>query len=367
MSTVSTMIHYAKTAKKLFTPGAQMPVYLLQFVTTKCDAKCGHCFYWQSLNQKVRHELTLEEFEALAKSLGAMMQVTLTGGSPELRKDLAEIAHIYYKHCNPINMTLCMNGYHTDRIEKHVRKILETCPKMKLTVGISLDGIGEEHDRLRGMPGLFNNVTKTFSRLSELKKQFSNLRLACAVCVSGLNVQSAETTAGWAKENLDIDLLKPIIIRGNPKDEEALRYEYNMAYHNLIVQDHSNLTSPIHTNRSFFAAVVSAKEQVQRDIIQTIHATGKSPVVCSAARETAVVYPHGEVAGCELRSERLGNLRDVDMDFRKLWFNHQANAFRDTVKKEKCSCCHHCFLSPPVFRSPVLWPKLAKSILNLVA
>jgi hypothetical protein len=71
-----------QSAARLFAPGAHMPVYLLVFVTARCDARCGHCFYWQELNSGNR-ELSLEEYDRLARSLGPVLQVTLTGGNPE--------------------------------------------------------------------------------------------------------------------------------------------------------------------------------------------------------------------------------------------------------------------------------------------
>ena len=40
----------------------------------------------------------------------------ITGGSPELRKDLPAIAREFYRHCRPAHMTLCMLARHTDRI-----------------------------------------------------------------------------------------------------------------------------------------------------------------------------------------------------------------------------------------------------------
>jgi hypothetical protein len=48
------------------------------------------------------------------------------------------------------------------------------------------------------------------------------------------------------------------------------------------------------------------------------------------------------------------------MDFSKIWFNTQASDFRDTTgKAPECQgCYHHCFISPAIFRTPNLWPKL---------
>lgn len=360
---ISTLSHKAAAFKRLMTPGPQMPVYLLMFVTNRCNAACEHCFYWQELNTKVKEELTLDEFDKLAHSLGPMFQVTLTGGSPELRKDLPEITQIFHERCKPSNITFCMLGHSTDRILSHVEKMLQTCPGQRFTVAISLDGIGEEHDQLRKLPGCFDNAVNTIRRLGELKKHFSNLRIAIGTTVHGLNYQSVEETARWARENLPIDLLKPILVRGNPLNEQTLDRICQATYLKVIDQDRVWVDGQRTTRFAPMDYVVNAKEKVQREVIGQISETNRSPVVCSGGRETAVIYPTGDVAGCELRADVLGNLRNVDMDFSRIWLNERAEHFRHTsgTVSECQGCYHHCFLSPTIFRSPQLWPRLAQA------
>lgn len=347
-------------------PNVQMPVYLLMYVTNRCDAKCGHCFYWEELNQNATAELKIDEYDQLARSMGPMLQVTLTGGSPELRRDLPDVAGRFYEHCNPANMTWCCNGYHSERIIDHAQKTLEQCPDLTLTVAVSLDGIGDEHDQYRGMPGLFDRVQETFKGLEKLKAIYgTRLRLGVGIVVSGLNLDKSIVTAKWARENLPIDVLKPILVRGdtdlNPTPKfEALDRAAGRSYLKVLEQDDAYLKSGHNSLASGMAFTVSVKEMVQRDLISEIQETGEAPHKCAAARETAVIYAQGDVAGCELRPERLGNLRDVDLDFRKIWYNSAADDFRSELDPDRCpGCYHHCFISPPIFRSPRFWPKLA--------
>lgn len=344
-----------------------MPVYALVFVTSRCAAKCKHCFYWRDLNSN-KTELTVAEYSSLAKSMGPLFQVTLTGGSPEMRHDLAAIAREFYEHCRPVNMTLCMLGVNTTRVLEQVEDILTTCPGMNLTVGLSFDGVGEEHDELRVMDGLFERVQQTAHALGKMKQEYSRLALTGATTVSGLNHQSAFSTAEWVWDNLPVDLVKPILVRGDAKDPQALDEVCHETYLRVVDAARERLEHRLSLRPSFFRTMVLAKEVVQRDMICNIVQTGKRPACCSAARETVVIYPDGDVAGCEMRSDSLGNLRSVDMNLRKLWFSEQADEFRDGVgAAEVCrSCYHHCFLSPPIFRSPVLWPRLAKAVVNVV-
>jgi MoaA/NifB/PqqE/SkfB family radical SAM enzyme len=358
----STAVHKLRAGWRLFGVGVRLPAYLLFFVTHRCDAKCGHCFFWRQLNDRSFRELELAEINTLAKSLGPVLQVTLTGGSPELRHDLPRIAEAFHRHCRPTNLTLCFNGYHTERIVAHMREIFDRCPGQRFTTGVSLDGLGEVHERIRGMPGLFERVVRTVHELHRLKVETGRLQVVCAICVSELNHASAEDTARWVWEHLPVDVVKPILVRGEPQNPRAIGQQAVEAYLRLVKSQRPRLQGPQGARRNWFQSLVAAKESVQRDLICRIAQTGQSPVRCSATFETAVIYANGNVAGCELRDEVLGNLRDVGMDFKQLWHATAASRFRQGVRCRQCTCYHHCFLAPMIFRSPRFWLPLWQSL-----
>jgi MoaA/NifB/PqqE/SkfB family radical SAM enzyme len=339
------------------------PSYLLLFVTSRCNASCGHCFYWQKANRK-EHELTVGEIEQLAKSLGNMLQITLTGGSPELRDDLADIAIVLARICKPVNMTLSSNGSMPEKLFAAVTNILDHIPDLNLTVDISLDGLFEEHDDLRKFPGLFNKVRSSFNMLAVLKKKHSGLRLGMGLCVSGLNQNTAEKTALWAIDNLPIDNLTPILIRGEPRNPSALECDPDVFLKIAQIVE-QRLYKDKFRGYAAFPAVINAKDIVQKQLIADIARTKRSCVRCSACRETAVVYPDGAVPGCEIRREIIGNLRTVNMNISELWKSKSAADFRNKIKTEKCFCWHQCFLSALIIKSPKLWAKLLYTIWKL--
>lgn len=361
------MFDKTKAMYRLLAPGSQMPVYVMMNVTHRCDAKCGHCFFWKELNESHKNELTADEIDRLAKSIGPTLQVTLTGGSPELRKDLPIVAQSFIKYCNPAQLTICMNGYHTERIINHVKEICKNAPEQKVTIGISLDGVGEAHNKLRGMKGLFNNVLATINGLVELRKSYPKLKVATATVVSGLNYQSAAETAKWARNNLPLDTVKPILVRGDPWDPNSMSDECLREYVKIINDDDVWLKKGCDPSRSAHDLLVTTKEMRQRKLISEIAGTGdgklgsmKSPVRCSATQENIVIRANGDVPGCEIREDEIiGNLRDYDMDVSKLWIDTKAREFRESITRDNCACYHHCFLAPAIFRTPSQWPELA--------
>ncbi len=367
MKTLNTLYQRGVACTRLFTPEKKMPVYLLQFVTNRCNAACDHCFYWRELNEKVKNELQLPEYEKIARSLGPMLQVTLTGGSPELRTDLPEITEIYSSICKPANITFCMLGHSTNRIVQHMEKILRKMPNQRFTVAISLDGIGEEHDKLRRLDGCFDRVLETFAHLGKMKKHHKNLRLAVGTVVQGLNYQTVADTALWARTHLPIDLLKPILVRGNPLNAESKKDICVETYIDVIDRDRQWMNGSRGGLQTPMDYIIATKENIQRDLISQIAMTKMARHTCAGGRETAVIYPDGNVAGCELRDDVLGNVRDVAYDFKKIWLGAAGDAFRATTgKAEACQgCYHHCFLSPTVFRTPALWPKVMQSAISV--
>ena len=329
------------------------PSYLLFFVTNRCEARCGHCFYWRHTNDGLR-ELTLDAIERFARKCGPLVQVTLTGGSPEMRGDLAAIADLFLQHCRPLNMTLCSNGARPEALYETVAAIYRKRPRCRLTVDISLDGLDEEHDRIRGFPGLFSRVLRAYALLAELRGRYPDLRLGCGLCVSGLNKTTAFRTACWAMDNLPLDNFTPILVRGEPRVAAALDTDADV-FLRIAEETERRLRTGAFRGYAAFSGIVNRKDIAQKRLIHDIYRGRRRRIRCAAASETAVVYPDGSVGGCELRSEMLGHLTDENMDIARIWRSASAKRFRRTVKEENCRCWHQCFLSPTIVKSLRFW------------
>lgn len=123
-------------------------------VTRTCNLRCMHC-YSQSENKKYTGELTTEEALRVIDNLAeARVPVILfSGGEPFARPDLLEL--VRYAVSKGIRVTLSTNG--TLITEEVARKIRDIGVGY---VGISLDGVGEIHDRFRGQKGAFEGAMR---------------------------------------------------------------------------------------------------------------------------------------------------------------------------------------------------------------
>ena len=120
------------------------PLYLELFITSKCNLRCGYCF---SVNDKLPREIMsaayskekifeiIEEFYNMGTRI-----ISLLGGEPLLHKDIgAVIKHIRAKN---MYLTVFTNGIF---IADHIEELRDVN-----ALAVSLDGIGEDNDILRG-------------------------------------------------------------------------------------------------------------------------------------------------------------------------------------------------------------------------
>ncbi len=142
-----------------------LPSHLLQFsadkkpvvvwnVTKACNLRCIHC-YANADNQPDPTELTTEEGFRLLEDLAQFGSpvVLFSGGEPLVRPDILDL--ISYAVKLGLRAVLSTNG---TLIDQYLAKELK---KLGLSyVGISLDGIGEVHDRFRVAKGCFAKVVE---------------------------------------------------------------------------------------------------------------------------------------------------------------------------------------------------------------
>lgn len=339
------------------------PQYLIFFVTSKCDARCQHCFFWRKTGIDL-NELSLEEIEKTSKSMEPFLQLTLTGGDAALRPDLAEIAHIFYRNNRVTNITVGTNGNHPGLVEDHVIKMLTFAGDAAITVDLSMDGLGEDHDKIRNTPHIFENVQETFHRLQSLKKSHSNLNTCIDITVSAFNQENLVPLYHHIRDHMKPDIINALLIRGEPRNPDAKKVDirYYEELNRLLENDYSSAKI---RGYSFFTDILNAKDFLLRDLIITIHKENRYKLPCTAGRLTAVIYPEGEIYPCELLDTSFGALREFDYDFRRIWFSQAAREVRDNIRREKCFCIHQCFLSNNILFNPKMFPKFFTRYLKL--
>jgi len=136
------------------------PVHAVWEITLACDLKCQHC--GSRAGKRRSAELTTGECLDLVRQLARMgtREVTLIGGEAYLRRDWLQIIREIRDQGMDCSMQSGGLNLTEDRIKAAVDAGLQA-------LGISVDGLRELHDDLRGVKGSFDAA---FEALHAVKK-----------------------------------------------------------------------------------------------------------------------------------------------------------------------------------------------------
>jgi len=142
------------------------PLFLHWAVTWRCNSRCIMCDTWKSEATDPatgREELGPAELDAiLTRDAGFLSQVRklgLTGGEPFVRGDLVELIRVWRRRLPGARVSLVSNGLMPGRILAGLEEIRSFHPE--LVFSVSLDGVGQVHDKVRGVPGAFDKALAT--------------------------------------------------------------------------------------------------------------------------------------------------------------------------------------------------------------
>ena len=177
MNTLGRVRRHFRLMRRTFAPRDKpgTPPFLILFVNSTCNQTCEHCFYWRNLNR--RDDLTTGELFALSRSLGRIENLNLSGGEPFLRPEFGEICRQFICQNKVRQIYVPTNGYFTERTVKQVTETLKQRDLELFVAEISLDGLGEFHNKFRGSPGAFDKAMQTYDALAELQARDPRLRI----------------------------------------------------------------------------------------------------------------------------------------------------------------------------------------------
>ncbi len=341
------------------------PVHLTVFLTRRCNARCPFCFY-ATEKQPDEPELTLDKLGKLSSSIGPLLWLAFSGGEIFLRNDIVEISTTFYERNRPSVMLYSTNGLMPDIISEHTAEILKRCPESVVAVKLSIDGVGERHDALRGVPGSFNKVLKTYDSLKGLLDDFKNFEL-------GINTVYCADNQGDMDEIIEfvrgLDRIKThtiSLVRGQTRDEgyKDIDLEKYLITIGKLESDLKRGEAPIYRFKG--AKLKAAQDVLQRKIIYRTMKDNRCQLHCYAGKLNIVVTETGIVYPCETFQEsfRLGNLRKVDFDLKGILNSQRAKQIISDIEKG-CFCSHECYTMTNILFNPRMYPALLKEYLQI--
>jgi len=319
------------------------PIFLNILVTSICDMRCTHCFFTEELDDRARKKLQMktEEIIKISETLGGNLGVlVIAGGEPFTRKDLPAIVRAFYENNQLESVYLMTNGQIHQRIFPDVTQILEECPNLNVAVAIGIDGLKEEHEKIRRKPGSWDKAIHTARTLQQMKReQYPRLDIQTCTCVMRSNQDRIFEWYDFLKYELKPDKVNINYIRPPSADPSELEFDHERyaKLAKMILEDTRNaaLKNNYVGKAGFFKAAVDV---YMHDLIAKTKEENKPQLRCYAGSAGAVIYDNGDLSSCENKSVVL-NLRDYDWNFQAAWRSNLMKQRRKEVA-DGCFCTH---------------------------
>lgn len=301
-------------------------------VTYRCNARCNMCSRFKAPSRP-EEELSLETI----KKLPRMYFTNITGGEPFIRTDLKDIVRELYKKSDRI--VISTNGYFTDRI-------LDLCEEFpEVGIRVSIEGLEETNNEIRGLPNGFQRGYQTLKRLVEMKHPDVGF---------GMTVQDRNAR----------DLVPLYRLSDELGMEFATASLHNSFYfveaHNIIhdrpmvAKNFEDLVNELLRSKSpkkWFRAYFN------HGLINYIYGQ-KRLLPCDMAFDTFFIDPYGDVMPCNGTKDKevMGNLNEQGWD--ELWNSPEAERVRAKVRRCDRNCWMIGSVSPAMHKyiwKPVCW------------
>lgn len=148
------------------------PLFVAWDITYKCNLNCFFCDRQSFYHDKLSKDLTFAQAKTVVDKLvdADVMSIGITGGEALLRSDLEDI--VQYAVDSGLVVTLSTNG--TLMTKSRAKKLVN----LVQSISISLDGLADTHDKVRGNKMAYNRAIRGLKILAETNPR------SCAIGVN---------------------------------------------------------------------------------------------------------------------------------------------------------------------------------------
>jgi len=324
---------------------------VIQFpVNDICNSKCQMCQIWE---KKLDYQLSPEELEHALKNplFSRVRDIGINGGEPTLRSDLAEITDVLFRTLPSLKtISLITNALISKTVIQRIEEMGRVIRQHKgcFDVMVSLDGVGEVHDRVRGRAG---NFAQAATVIDFIKKSplVTSCRLGCTVIRD--NVYGLHDLLDFAIEK-----------------NAYIKFRLGVPHQRLYNLDHVKDFALSDQEKIHFGVflenVIRHYEQGEnqkffyRSLIGQLLYNRPRQAGCDWQHRGATITSRGELLYCAVASKKLGSIISEDSEAN---YFRNVDHLRDIVNHTCAGCAHDYVGLPP---GPIYRKQLIRRILQ---
>lgn len=319
--------------KEKILPGNR-PFICTYIVTWRCNAKCVMCRIWE---KEKTQEMNTQEIATVFRKIKNIKVLRITGGEPFLREDLVGVVNTITENTSVQILHVTTNGILRERIISFIKSVKFD----KIHLKISLNGYGDNHDRIMGVAGAYRKAVDTIKELKILRKDYKFVLAINQTIVDKKSYEDSKKIRALCSE-YGISYL-PVIACNNmalyDPDEKVQKPKTNFE----PFGDFSNEDFRI-ILKDLMAETAKINNCIER-VIKRYYLGGlynrlilnknKPSPNCVALRNHVRILPDGKVPVCLFNPVVAGDL--LKDDFHNIWNSTRVKELRKWVGR--CSGC----------------------------
>lgn len=327
----------------------QSPLVLKIRITSKCNLSCPFCYLKDGLNQDEKDHLSLEEWEKILSKLPKYTIIDITGAEPVAYSNFIPFIRLLKKLGLKYSITTNGTLYNKDTAEELVKNGLQV-------LMVSLDGMEETHNRLRGNRNAFKRTIEFIKRVEEAKRKYNSKTPLISIKSTVLDENYSELqtlmdlcSASFAVDVLTFTFLFQNRARGgmelldNFHSEEFKTGNYAKYKNKDEVKD---FVREIESSKKRYRFPIVYKPRMKfQDVLRYIDNPSQMNVDnCPQYLNNLTLYFDGKLSPCDI-GLNLGNIRDHDYSFKGVYNSESYRVFKKnmTSKHKACQgCCAGC-------------------------
>ncbi|MCL4382414.1 SPASM domain-containing protein, partial [Patescibacteria group bacterium] len=187
----------------------------------------------------------------------------------------------------------------------------------------------------RGIKGNFDKTVKTLSLLKKLKKR--NLTIGIHTVISKNNVKEFPRITDYV-----LDTLKPdsyiTEIAENRVELDNLSNKIQPSLRDYKTAINYLKTRMKKEKLAILPRIQRAFRLVYYDLVMKFLKEQRQVIPCYAGLASAQIASNGDIWPCCVRADILGNLKENNFDFKKIWFSPKSDLVRKSIRNKKCYC-----------------------------
>ncbi len=309
------------------------PLVMVMPITYRCNGRCVMCGVWRNPLKPDVAVQTVEKIFSDEHLANSLTHLNLTGGEPFLHHGLLEIAEAVSNNLKNISeININTSGILADSFDDlFVEFNKRLNPKTKLNVSVSLDGVEEIHDKVRGIAGVFEPVMETIKKFQKVCSLSAATSVNINCTFSTLNYRGVKDVIKLADDmDLNVSLtyacVNDLYLR-NSKYEETFHFKED---------DFAQLIECVNEWLSF--KNISFTEKHYLKMLASMLAGHKRSSSCVYQDRGVFLDVDGLVYPCgTVRSLVYGSI--TNDSFKDLCYSKRGSEVRGELMRNHCSEC----------------------------